>query len=132
MTPMIDVIFLLLIFFVCTASFQPPEEILPTQLSLPGTVDSDVPLDPEVADLEEIVVKILWREGRARWRINDVDYGQLAQVHAVLTGVKQVKADLPVILDVEAAVPMEHVIDVYDLCRGVGLERVQFAASLQE
>ncbi|MEA1952290.1 MAG: biopolymer transporter ExbD, partial [Planctomycetota bacterium] len=29
MTPMIDVIFLLLIFFVCTASFQMLEEVLP-------------------------------------------------------------------------------------------------------
>ena len=38
MTPMIDVIFLLLIFFVSTASFQAAEETLPTNLSLPGAV----------------------------------------------------------------------------------------------
>ena len=45
MAPMIDVIFLLLIFFVCTASFHPPEQVLPTRLSLPGSIDTDVPVE---------------------------------------------------------------------------------------
>ncbi len=130
MTPMIDVIFLLLIFFVCTASFRPPEEILPTRFSLPGTIAGDVPVDPEIEDLDEIVVKVLWRDGRAQWQINDRDYNTLAEVRAVLAAVKAVKDDLPVILDVEPAVPMENVIDLYDLCRQVGLERIQFAASV--
>jgi biopolymer transport protein ExbD len=129
MTPMIDVIFLLLIFFVRTASFRAPERVLPTRMSLPGVIDSNVQLDPEVIDLEEIVVKVLWREGSARWQINERDYDRLADVAAVLRAAKELKSDLPVILDVEPAVPMENVIDVYDLCRRVGLERVQFAAS---
>ena len=131
MTPMIDVIFLLLIFFVCTASFQLPEAILPTRLLLPGAVDSEAQLDPEVLDLEQIVVKVLWRDGRAAWQINETDYAQLGEVRAVLQAVAQVKIDLPVILDIEPSVPMEHVIDVYDLCRQIGLARVQFAASMR-
>jgi len=130
MTPMIDVIFLLLIFFVCTASFQPPEEILPTRLSLPGAIDSQREVDPEIVDLDEIIVKLLWREGRARWQINNRDYSRLADVRAVLIATSEMKLDLPVILDVDAAVPMEDVIDLYDLCREVGLERIQFAASV--
>jgi len=130
MTPMIDVIFLLLIFFVCTASFQAPEAILPTRLLLRGAVDSEVEIDPEVVDLENIVVKVRYREGRAQWQINDKDYGRLADVRAILVAAAKVKIDLPVILDVEPGVPMENVIDVYDLCRRVGLEKVQFAASV--
>jgi biopolymer transport protein ExbD len=139
MTPMIDVIFLLLIFFVCTASFDPRvrEQILPTRLSLPGAIQSDVQIDPEIMDLDEIVVEVLWREidgrWRAQWQINDRNYTSLADVGAVLLAVKDLnkdlKSDLPVILDVEPDVPMEDVIDVYDLCREVGLLRVQFAAS---
>jgi biopolymer transport protein ExbD len=132
MTPMIDVIFLLLIFFVCTASFRAPEAVLPTRLLLPGSIQSEVEIDPEVVDLGKIVVKILWREGRVRWQINEEDYRRLADVRAVLLAIKQVKADLPVILDVDPVVPMEDVIDVYDLCRQVGLERVQFAASASD
>ena len=129
MTPMIDVIFLLLIFFVCTASFQLPEEILPTRFTLPGTSTAEVPLDPELVDLDEIVVEILWRDGRPAWRINKRQYVELAEVGAVLATIRRMQSDLPVILDVEPAVPMEHVIDVYDLCRSVGLQRIQFAAS---
>ncbi len=129
MTPMIDVIFLLLIFFVCTASFQALEEVLPTNLSLPGAIAADMPIDPELEDLDEIVVKILWRDGRAGWQINRRDYVRLDQVHAVLAATVQIKADLPVILDPDPNVPLEDVIDVYDLCRQIGLEKVQFAAS---
>ena len=138
MTPLIDVIFLLLIFFVCTASFnvRAREEVLPTRLSLPGAVPSDLQLDPEQLDLEEIVVEILWRNvggtWRAQWQINQRDYTGLAEVRAVLAAVKQVKNDLPVILDVEPDVPMDDVIDAYDLCREVGLARIQFAASVAE
>ncbi len=129
MTPMIDVIFLLLIFFVCTASFQALEEILPTNLSLPGAIAADVPVDPELEDLDEIVVKILWRKGRASWQINRRDYVRLDRVRAVLRAAAQIKVDLPVILDPAPDVPLEAVIDVYDLCRQIGLEKVQFAAS---
>ncbi len=135
MTPMIDVIFLLLIFFVCTASFRPPERVLPTRLSLPGAIRSDAQLDPDLEDLDEIVVEVLWRKidgrWRAQWQINGEDYTSLADVGAVLLRAKELKSDLPVILDIEPDVPMEDLIDVYDLCREVGLIRVQFAASAE-
>ena len=134
MTPMIDVIFLLLIFFVSTASFQAPEGILPTNLSLPGTVSDVDPIDLELEDLEEIVVKILWRAGRAGWQINERDLGSLDEVRAVLQAAANVKIDLPVILDVDDKnrVPIEDVIDVCDVCRQIGLEQVKFAASVEQ
>ncbi len=129
MTPMIDVIFLLLIFFVCTASFQPAEEILPTSLSLPGSIESPVPVDPEIEDLEEIVVKVLW-VGEIAWEINQREYRRLDEVRGVLDAIaRRVQPDVPVILDVDGIVPMESVIDVYDICRRVGLEKIRFAAS---
>lgn len=130
MTPMIDVIFQLMIFFVCTASFQAAEEILPTSLTLPGAVGTGAPAEPELEDLDEIVVKVFWTDGRVRWQINQRDYGRLEQVRAVLVAIaRRVKPDVPVILDVDGRVPMEHVIDVYDLCRQAGLEKIRFAAS---
>ena len=42
----------------------------------------------------------------------------------------EVAGELPVILDVDGEVPLEDVIDVYDLCRRIGLDRIQFAASV--
>ena len=89
---------------------------------------SQYPTGREV-DLDEVVVKLLWREGRAHWQINQREYNRLADVQAVLTAAARVQVDLPVILDVDPEVPMEDVIDVYDLCRRVGLVRIQFAAS---
>jgi biopolymer transport protein ExbD len=129
MTPMIDVIFLLLIFFVSTSSFQPPEEVLPTNMSLPGNTSETVEIDPLEEDLDEVVVKVMWREGGPRWEVNQREYRQLKQVGGVLTAVAGFQDDLPVILDVEGVVPMENVIDVYDLCRQIGLQRIQFAAA---
>ncbi len=147
MTPMIDVIFLLLIFFVCTASFQ-SEGILPTNLSGSGAAAEAEPIDPELEDLDEIVVGVLWdagAQGRPRpwWEINGRRYRYLsrrdvdpqgaekASVESQLRAVAGLQADLPVILDVEDAVPIENVIDVCDLCRQIGLERVLFSASAE-
>jgi len=129
MTPMIDVIFLLLIFFVCTSSFQPPEEVLPTNMTLPGSTAAPLPIDPLEEDLDEIVVKLFWQGGGPGWEINGQQYGRLEDIAGVLQAVAALKADLPVILDVAGGVPMEHVIDVCDVCRQIGLQQVRFAAS---
>ena len=130
MTPMIDVVFLLLIFFVCTASFQIAEEILPAGLLALGGSAVDVDLQPEV-DLERVIVKIGDRAGRVAWLVNDRPYENLSQVRDVLAAVAQIDAGVPVILDVEGAVPLGHVIDAYDVCRLVGFDKIQFAASAE-
>jgi len=131
MAPMIDVIFLLLIFFVCTASFRPPEQSLPTRVSLPGAEPAELPPDEELEDLDDLVVKLLWRDATPAWELNRRQYASLAEVRSVLEAAQRVQPGLPVILSVEPEVPIHHVIDVYDLCRLVGLERVQFAASAE-
>ncbi|NQT40654.1 MAG: biopolymer transporter ExbD [Planctomycetes bacterium] len=130
MTPMIDVVFLLLIFFVCTASFYAVEQILPADVSLSGTTVSDEAVPPELRDVEPIIIEILWQNGEARWRIDLRRYERLEDVRRALAASVALHPNLPVILDVEGAVPMENVIDVYDLCRQVGLREIQFAASV--
>ena len=55
----------------------------------------------------------------------------LGEVRDVLATVAAVRSDLPVVLDIAAQVPLGDVIDVYDQCRVVGLEKVQFAASAE-
>ena len=59
MTPMIDVVFLLLVFFVWTASFQIVEQILPSEMSAQFGSDSSDQVDPPPPkDFEDVVVKI--------------------------------------------------------------------------
>ena len=58
MTPMIDVVFLLLIFFVWTASFQVVEYVLPSELSTLLGNQAAVDVPPPEADFEDVVVRI--------------------------------------------------------------------------
>ncbi len=130
MTPMIDVVFLLLIFFVCTASFQALEESLPTNLSTPsGAAEVEQPLDPELEELESIVVKVRVEAGRLTWQVGEKPCSSLRQVRDALRLLAELNNKLPVILDIGGAAPMGDVVAVYDVCRLVGFQRVQFAAS---
>ncbi len=128
MTPMIDVVFQLLIFFICTASFQLPEELLPTNLAILSGSTVTQPTENE-PDLERIVVRATRAEGQTRWVVNDRSCDSLAEVREVLGWVAEIDRSLPVILDVAADVPLGDMIDLYDLARLVGFERIQIAAT---
>ncbi len=134
MTPMIDVVFLLLVFFVCTASFRPLEQLLPTNLTLPGGVASEVTVDPWEQELEEVVIRLTRSGDQLRWTVNqDHQCTEIQQVAALLKALSAATAgpgeQIPVILDVSGEIPMESVIDLYDLSRALGYDRIQFAAS---
>ena len=70
MTPMIDVVFLLLVFFVWTASFQIVEQMLPAELSSQMGTDPTTLLEPPPEkDLEDIVIAVSF-DGNAAWSLN--------------------------------------------------------------
>ena len=130
MTPMIDVVFLLLIFFLWTASFRIAEQGLPGQVAdttlPPGTTDSA----PEPVDFEPIVVRLLPASGSLTWTVNGQPHVSLPSVQASLRAAAQVSAAVPVIVDPAADVELGSVIDVYDAARGVGFEQVRLAAEV--
>ena len=131
MTPMIDVVFLLLVFFVWTASFRIVEQVLPSDLTaVAGTApaDPDEPPPPE-EDFDKIVVRVLWQNNKPAWRINDAEVPDLPGARSRLETIAEIKRDAPVILHPDADVPLGHVIDLYDITRLVGFEKIQFAAS---
>ena len=127
MTPMIDVVFMLLIFFVWTASFQVTELILPSSLLSEKSEQGNTELDPEFEDLERVVVRLGWNGNAPTWIVNDVPVGDFDSVRQRLTTVARIKSALPVLVDPDAAVPLGYVIDVYDVAREAGFENVQFA-----
>ncbi len=129
MTPMIDVIFLLLIFFVCTASFAPPEQWLPTTFSLPGSVSQAPPLESEVEELGQVVVHLLPPGSQPRWKVNQRPCATFEQLVQTLVQLARIDARVPVVLDSAGDVPMGEVVRVYDAARAAGFGRVQFAAS---
>lgn len=129
MTPMIDVVFLLLIFFVWTASFQIVEQVLPSQLSAATGNEStaaDKPPPPE-ADFDEVVIKVGWDGANPTWQINDDVVESLAGVRERLRTIAAIKADAPIFVLPDQAAPMLHVIDVYDAARLENFQQVKLA-----
>ncbi|MHB9078166.1 MAG: ExbD/TolR family protein [Pirellulaceae bacterium] len=131
MTPLIDVVFLLMVFFVWTAGFQVAEYMLPSKLLASagtGSTAADEPPPPE-EDFEKVVVRVLWVTDQPAWKINDASVETLQEVRSRLEAIANIKRDAAVILHPDQEVPLGHVIDLYDIARRVGFAKIQFAAS---
>ena len=128
MTPMIDVVFLLPVFFVWTASFQVVEYLLPSELSTLLGNQAALEEPPPEADFEDVVIRIHWTGDQPGWTVNDQQADSLAQLQQRLQAIAQVKQDAPVILHPDEEVPLGDVINVFDLSRLVGFEKIQFVA----
>ena len=130
LTPMIDVVFLLLVFFIWNAQLQKVEYVLPSQLSAAAGNQEAKPMEPlPEADFDDVVVRIRWLNEQPSWSINDNPVASLEQLQERLMIIQEIKRDAPVILHPDKQVPLGHVIDVYDRSRSAGFDRIQFAAS---
>jgi len=130
MTSMIDVVFLLLVYFVWTAGFMIAEKILPSNVSAAAgsAAAPDEPPPPE-ADFENIVIRVQSGVGGVNWQVNGQPQEGLRQVIDFLTRIVRIKPDAPVILHPDPNVPLGDVIDAYDAARRAGIKKIQFAAS---
>jgi biopolymer transport protein ExbD len=86
---------------------------------------------PPEADFPNVVVRILWTGDRAIWTVNETPIGSLDELRQMLANISRIKSDAPVVLDPASDVPLGDVIDVFDLSRIVGFQKVQFAASAE-
>src|SRR5262249_18544173 len=107
---------------------------LPSKLSVapsgsgPATINQPPP--PE-ADFPSVVVRVLWTGSGPIWTVNDSPARSLAELQQSLTSIARIKRDAPLILDPASDVPLGDVIDVFDLSRLIGFQKVQFAASVE-
>jgi biopolymer transport protein ExbD len=131
MTPMIDMVFLLIVYFVWTSGDLAQEMLLPSRISeQSGTAASpntDIP--PPEADFDPVVVRVSWEDGATVWRVNDQPLASLNELREVLQKLADIKRDAPVILHPDPEVPLGSVIDGYDLSRVIGFEKIQFATT---
>ena len=129
MTPMIDVVFLLLVFFVWTSSFYAVEYLLPSSLSDKQGSGESTDLNEPSADIEfeDIVVRISFTDDQPGWSVNGQPAASLTEVRNRLALVAEIKVDSPVILHPDESVPVGNVIDVYDVTRLAGFTQIQFA-----
>lgn len=128
MTPMIDVVFLLLIFFVCTASLQKLESPLQADMVLSGASDLPAATEP-TPELQEVVVRGQWAGARGVWLVNGTACGAVGRLRGVLAALAEIDRSLPVVVDADGPTPLGEVIAAYDAARSAGFETVRFAAS---
>ena len=128
MTPMIDVVFLLLIFFVCTASFQIAEAILPSPLALQGSASTALPPELTEPELERVLIEVSHRNGEMRLSVNRHPCATLTKLSELLVALSRVDNSLPVLLDIDGDILLGSAIDVYDRCRLAKFENIQFVA----
>ena len=129
MTPMIDVVFLLLVFFVWTSSFEIPEFDLPGSIATPpgGALTTNDQPSPEVFD--EIVIELSRNEDQLVIRVNGLKLANTEALRDYLMQVLSVGVQPPVIVDPDDDVTMQWAVEVYDAARAVGVDRVLFAAT---
>lgn len=107
MTPMVDVAFLLLIFFMVTTVFRTPQAL---EINLPP--DKDVKI--EIAESKVLTVRVLpddrayWKRGTDPWARSDVP--GLAAVLSPFKGNK----DLVVLIKIDREAKFNNMVDIID------------------
>ena len=138
MTPLIDVVFLLLIFFVCASTDQVRESLLPTELA-GGSIESPA-TNPGPRPLGEAWVRVRAGDGRGE-RVARFGKGPWIEVegrsfsgpnrHQLLSRFLKTLAtaapELPVILDIDPDVPLGEALAAYDAARAADFDAIHFA-----
>ncbi len=129
MTPMIDVVFLLLVFFVWTSSFELPEYDLPGAIAEKPTAGNiaNPEQPPPVEPFDEIVVKLTIRGGLPVILFGDQPIESIEDLRTRLSEVLSLGIQPAVIIDPEPQVSMERTIEAYDAARAAGADRVLYA-----
>ena len=130
MTPMIDVVFLLLIFFVWTSSFESPEFDLPGAIAQPPAGGSELnSTEPPVEAFDEIVIRVTDRDTGFQILLNRQPIEELATMKRRLSDILALGVQPPVIIDPDDAITMGVAVEVYDAARAAGADRVLFAVT---
>ena len=132
MTPMIDVVFLLLVFFLCTASFQKSEGDLAASLlvetSEPG---AGSPLDA-IPLVDEVTITGREFNGITLWTVNQgVETNDPAELVSLLQEIAEIDPGILVTIDPDQSIPLGHVVQAYDAARMAGFATVRLAASIE-
>lgn len=119
MTSMIDVVFLLLIFFLVTTTFVRPEHQLSSSIKVQEKNASD-----SVSDLEPAIVEVIGPENRVRYRLGAVLTNDLEEIEGILKTFEN-KMD-GAFVKVDDEVPFGHVAQVIAACKRSGFIVVSY------
>ena len=119
-TPLIDIVFLLLIFFMVSTTFERESEI---DITLPeATIDAG----KEVSDVIEITIGA---DGSFFINGKRVINNQVATLKQALLKVANGREDPPIIISADAKATHQSVVSVMDAARQLGFIHLSFATS---
>jgi biopolymer transport protein ExbD len=121
LTPLIDVVFLLLIFFMVSTTFNDDARL---RLQLPQA-DGE-PIASDELELLEIVIDV-----GGRFYVDDrqVADTRVETLRQAMVGAVGPRRDLPVLIKADANTPHQAVMTALDAAGQLGMTRVAFAAS---
>ena len=85
LTPLIDCVFLLLVYFLWSSSFAPAERSLPSELSAAaGAAPTAASVPPPEADFDDLVIRVLRTGSGTAWQVNDAPVPSLAELRTMI------------------------------------------------
>ncbi|MCA9047430.1 MAG: biopolymer transporter ExbD [Planctomycetaceae bacterium] len=129
MTPMIDVVFLLLVFFVCASVGQIPDALLPAVLADGSTPSqTEVPVaEPEPLSVPDVRIRLTRDDGRLLIEMNGGAVNGAQELRQRLQRLAAADNSTRIILDVRDEVTVQQFVAVYDLCQSLGFQSISFA-----
>ena len=119
LTPLIDVVFLLLIFFMVSTTFDKQSQI---QIKLPQADSAEnVEKEPEIIEVG------INHEGKYYVNQEELLKSDAETLKQMMQKVSQGKTDLPVIISADGKAPHQSVITVLDVASQLGLNQMTFA-----
>ncbi len=122
---MIDVVFLLLIFFMCVSKFRTLEHRL--DANLPKD-EGQNPIPKEIEKPEEIRVKMWEENDRLSILANQPPISNMTHLASTLKSLNAALGNLPVVIDARQNVKFKYVIGAIDACARAGISDVKFQA----
>ncbi len=127
MTPMIDVIFLLLTFFVLTAKFQQPEQALPILMGQADVQPAVIYPDPiSVSITADERGCVVWVAGAETAIAADDPAEGLLKLTDIIRNYVETSGSGPIELTCEDAVSWDLVVKIYDVLVALGAEDMTF------
>jgi biopolymer transport protein ExbD len=122
MTPLIDVVFLLMIFFIMTLNFLEPEGVLENRL--PETARRTV--TDQQKDWEIVHIHLSDDSARPRIYLQEREINDLKDL---LHSLNLLPRDIMIVIDPDSKVAYKHVIDIYNTCLKSKKTNIAFSIS---
>lgn len=133
MTPMIDVIFQLIIFFMCSIHFKSLEGKLFSYLPKDKGMSSTTVTDPI---LEEVRIKLAYSESApllTRMKVGEREFSDwdslFKHMQSMSSSLVTPSGDIiPVKIDADEKIPVQSVVNALNICKKAGVQKTEFAA----